>query len=160
MVQIETYSNHAVQAFESGAAELDDWLQRRAAQAQFQGDAVVRVAVTESGRVVGYHALCAASVERALAPGGLRRNAPDPIPVLLLARLAVELTAQGSGVGVALLADVAQRCQQAAHVVGFRALVIHCRNEQALTFYQRWLPVKPLASNHLHVFVPLRSLTL
>ena len=155
---IETFAGHDLTGFASGAAELDDWLLRRAVKAHEAGDAVVRVAVMPTGRVVGFHALCTGSLERSLAAGPLRRNAPDPVPVLVLARLAVDLSAQGHGVGVLLLADVSQRSIAAATMVGFRALVIHSRNEKALEFYRRWLPVESLSANPLHVYVPIRRL--
>ena len=155
---VETFDQHELSSFVSGAEELDDWLQRRAAKAHEAGDAVLRVATYASGQVVGFHALCAGSVERPLAPGPLRRNAPDPVPVLVLARLAVDRRAQGKGVGVALLADVASRSAVAATLVGFRAVVIHCRDNQALSFYRRWLPVEALPGNPLHVYVPIKRL--
>ena len=157
-MRIETFKAHELTDFSSGALELDDWLQRRGAKAQEAGDAVLRVAPSDAGRIVGFHALCAGSVERSLADGPLRRNAPDPIPVLILARLAVERTFQGHGIGAALLADVLDRSRVAAMIVGFRALVIHCRDETALAFYQRLLPVRLLPGNPLHVYVPLRLL--
>ena len=155
---VETFAGQDLTGFASGAAELDDWLLRRAVNAHEAGDAVLRLAVTPTGRVVGFHALCAGSLERNLAAGPLRRNAPDPVPVLVLARLAVDLGAQGQGVGVLLLADVAQRSIAAATMVGFRALVINCRDEGALAFYRRWLPVESLPANPLHVYIPIRRL--
>ncbi len=78
--------------------------------------------------------------------------------MLVLARLAVDVTRQGQGVSGALLADVAERARVAATVVGFRALVIHCRDDNALAFYRHWLPVEPLPTNPLHVYVPVRRL--
>lgn len=155
---VETFADHDLSGFASGATDLDDWLLRRAAKAHEAGDAVLRVAVTPAARVVGFHALCAGSIERSLAAGPLRRNAPDPVPVLVLARLAVDAHAQGHGVGVTLLADVARRSVAAATMVGFRALVIHCRDERALAFYRRWLPAEQLPANPLHLYVPIRRL--
>ena len=155
---IETLADHDLADFTSGAVELDDWLRRRGAKAHEAGDAVVRLAIADGHKVVGFHALCAGSIERSFAAGALRRNAPDPIPVLVLARLAVDLAAQGCGVGVELLADVAKRSVSAAEMVGFRALVVHCRDDNALAFYRRWLPVEALPSNPLHVYIPIRRL--
>ena len=154
-MRIETLGAHDLSAFSSGAEDLDEWLHRRAERAQQVGDAVVRVALTEAGRVVGFQALCSGSVERSLADGPLRRNAPDPVPVLVLARLAVDSNYQGRGVGAALLADVVERSRTAAAVVGFRALLIHCRDEAALAFYSRLLPVRPLPGNPLRVYVAM-----
>ncbi len=157
-MRVVTWSGHDVVGFRSGADELDDWLMRRAAAAHALGDAVIRVACTTNDRVVGFHALCAASIERSLVPGALRRNAPDPIPVLLLARLAVDIEAQGVGVGAALVGDVVRRTVAASEVVGFRALVIHCRDSNARAFYDKLLPIKQLPSSPLHVFVPIHAL--
>jgi predicted N-acetyltransferase YhbS len=86
--------------------------------------------------VVGYYALAAGSVDVANAPGRFRRNMPDPVPVVLLGRLAVDVTQRGRGLGRLLVRDAGQRVLQAADVVGIRGILVHAISEEARRFYQ------------------------
>ena len=84
---------------------------------------------------MGFYALAAASVERAGAPGRVRRNMPDPVPVILLSRLAVDRKEQGKGLGAHLLRDAVTRSVAAASIIGVRAILVHALNDQARMFY-------------------------
>ena len=140
-------SHHQIAAFDSGAPSLDDWLKRRALQNQISGAS--RTFVTcESGQVVGYYALSSSAVAPAAAPGRFRRNMPDPIPVVVLGRLAVAKSCHGTGLGRALFQDAARRVIHASTAIGIRGLLVHALNEEAKAFYLRLglneSPVEPL----------------
>lgn len=128
--------HHKLDAFGSGRPQLDDWLQRRALQANETGTARTFVVCRGPERVVGYFSLCAGSVQHHGAPGALKRNAPDPIPVIVLARLAVASEEQGNGLGKALLADAMKRAVNASLIIGARAFVVHALDDMAGQFYQ------------------------
>lgn len=129
--------HHDVSAFDCGSEAQTRWLRQIARTAQAAGTARVYV-VTPAGspRVVGYHALAAAAVSHEDAPPALLKSAGrSPVPIILLARLGVDLTSQGQGLGTALVKDAMLRASQAAHIVGARAFVIHAESEQARAFY-------------------------
>jgi GNAT superfamily N-acetyltransferase len=125
---------HDVVEFHSGEAALDDWLKRRARANQVSGASRTYV-VCEGNRVIGYYALASGVVAVESAPGRFRRNMPSPIPVAVLARLAVDRAWQGRGVGRALFRDAARRVAQAADVIGIRGIVVHAISEEAKNFY-------------------------
>lgn len=125
---------HDVGDFNSGEASLDDWLRRRARANQASGASRTYV-VCEDERVVGYYALASGAVTVETAPGRFRRNMPDPIPVAVLGRLAVDRTRQGQGIGRALFRDAALRVMNAADAIGIRGIVVHAISEQAKRFY-------------------------
>jgi GNAT superfamily N-acetyltransferase len=127
-------SEHDVSAFECGVPELDDWLKRRALQNE--GARASRTfVVTAGGRVVGYYALATGAIDHAAATGKVRRNMPEPIPVMVLARLAVDRAHQGAGLGSALLKDALLRTLGAADAAGIRAILLHAISEDAKRFY-------------------------
>jgi predicted N-acetyltransferase YhbS len=128
---------HKLEAFSSDRPQLDDWLKKRALAANEAGTARTFVVCRGPANVVGYISLCAGSVQHDGAPGSLRRNAPDPIPVIILARLAVSVDEQGSGLGKALLADAMKRAAKASAIIGARALVVHALDDKAARFYER-----------------------
>ena len=127
-------SRHRLADFNSGVAALDDWLRRRAIANQASGASRVFVAC-EAQRVAGDHALASGAVAIAAAPGRFRRNMPEPIPVAMLGRLAVDRAWQGRGVGRALFRDGATRVLHAADTLGIRGILVHAISEQARTFY-------------------------
>ena len=88
-------------------------------------------------RVVGYYALAAGAVAHAEAPGRVRRNMPDPVPVMVIGRLAIDQTAQGQALGSALLRDAVLRIVQAAEIAGIRAILVHAISERAKRFYEK-----------------------
>lgn len=127
---------HDLDGFDCGQESLDLWLKRRALRNQRSG-ASRTYAVCEDKRVVGYYALAAGAVLQADTPSHIRRNMPDPIPVAVLGRLAVDASWQGRGLGASLLADAVRRTLQAASTIGVRALVVHALSDRAMQFYER-----------------------
>lgn len=126
---------HDLSEFDSGEPALDDWLRRRAAQNEASGASRTYV-VCAGNRVVGYYSLAVGAVSREAAPGRLRRNQPDPLPVMVLGRLAVDQPFQGRGIGVGLLRDAVLRTVQAAEIAGIRGIVVHAISEGAKRFYE------------------------
>jgi GNAT superfamily N-acetyltransferase len=128
---------HDLGAFDSGVPALDDWLRRRAAHNQETGASRTYV-IQRKGEVVGYYALAAGAIAHAEAPGRVRRNVPDPIPVMVLGRLALDRRLpRRKGLGRALLRDAVLRTMQAARIAGIRALLVHAISEEAKLFYER-----------------------
>ncbi len=125
---------HQVADFASGVASLDDWLKRRERANQSSGASRTFV-VCDGDRVVGYYALASGGIAVQDVPGRFKRNMPDPIPVVVLARLAVDSAYQGRGLGRALFRDSAQRVVYAADAIGIRGVVVHAISEQAKAFY-------------------------
>jgi len=140
---------HLIDGFASGTASLDDWLKRRARANQISGASRTYV-VAETGRVVGYYCLASGAMALNDAPGGLKRNMPDPIPMAILGRLAVDQTWQGCGLGAALLRDAVERTQAAGAILGIRGLLVHALSDAAKAFYER----------HGFVASPSRPMTL
>ncbi|HVO99214.1 MAG TPA: GNAT family N-acetyltransferase [Bryobacteraceae bacterium] len=125
---------HDVADFDSGEPSLDDWLKRRARANQASGASRTYVVCVEK-RVVGYYALASGAVTVDTATGRFRRNMPNPIPVAILARLAVDRGWQGRGLGRALFRDAALRVAYAAEAIGIRGTVVHAISEEARNFY-------------------------
>ena len=121
--------------FDSGRATLDDWLHLRALRNESAGASRTYV-VCEGTRVGADYCLSSGAVECRMVPGKVRRNMPDPIPVLLLGRLAVDKTRQGRGLGRAVLRDAILRTLKAAEIAGIRALLVHALDEEAARFYR------------------------
>ena len=115
-----------------GVAALDAWLKRCAQANQASGASRTFVACEER-KVIGYQALASGAVEIAAAPGRFRRNMPDPIPVALLARLAVDRKQQGSGLGRALFRDAAMRVAHAAGVIGIRGILVQSQQRRGVS---------------------------
>ena len=128
--------DHDFSSFDSGTPILDDWLRRRALPNQDSGAS--RTYVIRAGKpVVGYYALAAGSVAQAEATGRTRRNMPDPVPVMVIGRLAIDSGYQGRGLGRALPRDAVLRTMQAADIAGIRAMLVHAISEDAKRFYER-----------------------
>ncbi|HEX8079363.1 MAG TPA: GNAT family N-acetyltransferase [Jatrophihabitans sp.] len=120
--------------FDSGEPSLDEWLRKRSVINQATGAS--RCFVTcRDGRVVGYYALATGSVQRLAATPRVGQGMPEPIPVVLLGRLAVDLKEQGRRLGSQLLRDAIARTVAAAEIVGIRALLVHALHERAREFY-------------------------
>jgi predicted N-acetyltransferase YhbS len=126
--------HHEIEEFNSGEASLDGWLRRRARANQVSGASRTFV-VCEGKKVIGHYALACGAVTVETAPGRFRRNMPDPIPVAVLARLAVDHGWQGKGLGRALFRDAARRVAQAADAIGIRGIVVHAISAEAKKFY-------------------------
>jgi len=127
---------HDVSAFDSGVPELDIWLKRRALQNEASGASRTYL-VSAVGRVIGYYALATGAVAQHRATGKVRRNMPEPIPVMVLGRLAVDRGHQGQGLGAALLKDALLRTLNVASMAGIRAVLLHAISDDARRFYER-----------------------
>jgi GNAT superfamily N-acetyltransferase len=128
-------AQHQFDGFSSGVTVLDDWLRRRALANQASGASRTFV-VCEAGAVVGFYSLASSAVSVMQGPGRFRRTMPDPIPVIVLARLAVAGSHQGQGLGRALFQDAARRVLNAADAIGIRGLIVHAISEEAAAFYR------------------------
>jgi GNAT superfamily N-acetyltransferase len=127
---------HELDPFDCGIPALDEWLKRRARRNEAEGAS--RTFVICSGRpVIGYYSLAAGSLLHALATGRVRRNMPDPAPVVLLGRLAVDRGWQGKGLAADLLSDAVLRTVGAAETVGIRAMLVHAISPTAKSFYEK-----------------------
>lgn len=124
--------------FSCGEPTLDDWLKRRALSNHLSGASRVFVVTDSTGRVRGYYALAAGAVAHRAAPGAIRRNMPDPVPVMVLGRLAVDRCAQGHHLGAALLQDAVKRVGLVSQEVGIRAILVHALNDRAKLFYMHY----------------------
>ena len=145
-----------LEGFASGEPVLDNWLIRRARANQATGASRTYV-VCEGKRVVGYYALASGAIAQVATPGRFRRNMPDPIPVVVLARLAVDRSQQGHGVGRAMFRDAAQRVAQAAGAIGIRGIVVHAISDEARRFYIA-LGFDPCPAEAMTLVVTLRDL--
>jgi len=129
---------HVLDDFACGEASLDAWLKRRASSNQSSGASRTFVVTDADDRVLGYYAMAAGAVTHQTATSGVRRNMPDPIPVMVLARLAVDQRAQGMALGGAMLQDAVNRAVAISHNAGVRALLVHALNESAKRFYEHY----------------------
>jgi GNAT superfamily N-acetyltransferase len=124
-----------IESFSSGVESLDIWLKHRALKNQTSGASRTFV-VCNGRRVVAYYALASSSVAVVAASGRFRRNMPDPIPVVVLGRLAVDQSYHHKGVGRALVRDAGYRVIQASDIIGIRGLMAHAVSNEARTFYE------------------------
>lgn len=129
---------HRLTEFECGEAALDDWLRRRALANQSSGTSRTFVVLDDGGLVRGYYALAASAVSHLSATSKVRRNMPDPVPVMVLGRLAVDRGAQRQLLGAALLQDAVKRAVAVSANAGVRALLVHALHEPAKQFYVRY----------------------
>lgn len=125
---------HDLSLFSSGEPSLDDWLRRRARANQASGASRTFV-VCRDGFVVAYYCLAAGAVAAAATPGRVRRNMPDPVPMAVLGRLAVDQSLHGQGIGKALLRDAVLRTLKAAEVLAVRGMLVQALNANAQKFY-------------------------
>ena len=146
--------DHVLDPFDSGVPILDEWLRRRARANQVTG--ATRTFVLCSGpRIVGYYALAAAAIASNEAPGRLRRNMPDPIPMVLLGRLAIDRREQGKKLGTLLLRDALARVQRASHEIGVVGILVHAVSDDAKRFYLRGFAEAP--SHPMTLFARLKD---
>ena len=153
-------AEHDVAGFDCGSAAQTDWLRRHALQAQAAGASVVYVArLVHEGRVVGYFALAAGSVEPADAPPRVTTGVGRyRMPVVLLTRLGVHTGEQGRGLRRALLKEALIRTAGAADTIGARALLIHAESEAARAFYLHLAEFEPSPSDPLHLYLLMKDL--
>ena len=131
-------ASHRLDDFDCGETVLDDWLKRRALANQSSGASRTFVVTDQDGRVCGYYAMATGAVSHQRATGSIRRNMPDPVPVMVLARLAVDRRTQGQHLGASLLRDAVNRTLAVSQNAGVRALLVHALNERAKQFYEHY----------------------
>lgn len=149
--------SHAVEAFDCGKAQLNRYLARYAFQNQLMGAAQTYVGVASAGELVGYYTLVFGETAFADAPERLRKGlAAHPVPLMVLARLAVSLGRTRHGIGSGLLKDAMSRTLQAADIAGLRALVVHAKDDEARGFYSHFDFI-PSPTDPLHLFVLLKD---
>lgn len=130
------HAQHNVQAFNSGEESLDIWLKTKAIKNQKSNASRTYVAC-DVERVVAYYVLASSSVDVNVATGRLRRNMPNPVPVVVLGRLAIDLNYQNMGIGSALVRDAGLRVIQAADTIGIRGLLVQAISNSAKEFYEK-----------------------
>jgi GNAT superfamily N-acetyltransferase len=141
-------AHHTLTEFDCGQVALNTWLQRRAMANQSSGASRTFVVADPEHRVFGYYAIAAGAVSHADATTATRRNMPDPVPVMVLARLAVDVRTQGLKLGAGLLQDAVRRVLVVSENAGVRALLVHAIDERAKQFYEHYgfqvSPVHPM----------------
>lgn len=131
-------ATHILDDFACGEASLDEWLKRRALANQLSGASRTFVVTDRDGRVHAYYAMAAGAVSHQAATSAVRRNMPDPVPVMVLARLAVDHHVQGLQLGGALLQDAVNRAVAVSQNAGVRALLVHALHDRAKAFYEHY----------------------
>jgi GNAT superfamily N-acetyltransferase len=150
---------HAVEQCTCGQPELDRFLLRHALQAQQANSSQTYVALNDK-EVVGFYTIVAGEVQHAEAPERVVKGMPrHPIPLLVLARLAVHIKAQGRGIGTGLLLDALGRTLQVADVIGVRALAVHAKDDRAVAFY-RHFGFTPSTTDARHLFMIIKDIRL
>ena len=146
--------SHLVDDFDCGYEDLNRYISRFALNNQSAGSAQTYVAIA-GNRVVGYYSLAVGAVAHAQAPPRMAKGlARHPVPVMLLARLAVDGEGQGQGLGAALLHDALARTLQAADIAGIRALIVHAKDDAARRFYAHFdFDPSPTDSYHLYLLI-------
>ena len=148
-------TDHDLTDFDCGQPVLDDWLKQRALknESRFSRTYVV----CEGARVVGYFCIAAGAVERQAAPGKMRRNAPDSVPVSVIGRLAVSKSHAGRGLGADLLADALRRIVMASQSIGIGAVLIQAKDEAAKRFYLRCAEWLEYPADSRTLFLPIET---
>lgn len=149
--------DHDRNSFDSGVPALNEYLKKYALQNQKKYAARTYVA-TRGNRVVGFYSLAYGSVSLDEAPQTVRSGLPrHPVPIILLARLAVDLSEQGRGLGAALLKDALLRALQAAEIAGLRAMLVHAKDDSAKRFYEKF-GFEPSPIDEYHLFLKLADI--
>lgn len=150
-------STHDVNHFDCGAPDLNRFLISHALQNQQAGSANSYVACYEQS-VIGYYSLAVSSIIHAKAPVRVKKGlAKHPIPVMLLARLAVDVSQHGKGIGRGLLKDALLRTVQSANIAGIRALLVHAKDDAAKQWYEQF-NFDPSPTDPLHMFLLMKDI--
>lgn len=146
--------SHIAETFDCGYEDLNRYIARFALNNQAAGSAQTYVATADK-KVVGYYSLAVGAVAHSQAPVRMTKGlARHPVPVMLLARLAVDITVKGNGLGATLLHDALARTLQAADIAGIRAVIVHAKNDNARRFYEHFdFDPSPTDSYHLYLLV-------
>lgn len=148
---------HDVSRFDCGKVALNDWLQRTARKAEGKSARCYVTSTSTHNEVVGYYCLAAGAVQHDGAPRLLRRNMPNPTPVVIIGRLAVDKRFQGKGVGRALLRDALLRIVRASDLVGARAVLVHAVDQAAVPFYARY-DFRAFPNGSQTLYLPIESI--
>ena len=148
-------ASHDVSGFDCGKDPLTDWLRLQAAKNEGKGSRTYVVAIAQ--HVVAYYALAAGGVKREHAPSAIARNMPDPIPVIVLGRLAVDRAHHGKRLGGALLQDAVRRSVGAWREIGARALIVHAIDDEAIGFYMQY-GFKPFPTDARTLYLSLTQI--
>lgn len=149
---------HPRKAFDCGDTILNAWLAQYSVQAQKKGSSKSYVSLDEKGGIAGFYSLVYGQVERELAPEEIAKGMPrHPIPVLIVARLAVDQKCQGLGLGRSLLRDAMTRAISAAEIAGLRAVVVHAKHEEAARFYEHF-GFLPSLDDPLILMLPIQKI--
>jgi GNAT superfamily N-acetyltransferase len=146
---------HDVASFDCGEPSLNDWLRHRALKNESRFSRTYVVCNGE--RVVGYFCISAGAIERSAAPGKVRRNAPDTIPVSVIGRLAVSRDHAGQGLGADLLADALRRIAVASQSIGIGAVLVHAKDDAAKRFYLRCAEFIEYPADSRTLFLPIET---
>jgi hypothetical protein len=148
-------AEHDLSAFDCGEPALNDWLRQRALknESRFSRTYVV----CENNRVIAYFCISAGAVERAAAPGKIRRNAPDTIPISVIGRLAVSTSHAGKGLGADMLADALRRVAVASQSIGIGAVLVHAKDDAAKRFYLRCAELIEYPDDSRTLFLPIET---
>lgn len=149
-------SRHILVSFSCGKPELDEWLLKRALTNQANGATKTHV-VEADGRVVGYFSLASIAVAHQDAKGRVRRNMPNPIPGVLLARFAIDQKHQGEGLGSAMLAAAIETAREAAERIGIACMIVHAKDEDARNFYLHY-DFDPSPTDPMHLILLFKDL--
>ncbi|MCX7140844.1 MAG: GNAT family N-acetyltransferase [Proteobacteria bacterium] len=146
--------SHLVEAFDCGYQDLNRYISRFALNNQSAGSAQTYVAIADN-RVIGYSTLAVGAVAHSQAPPRMAKGlARHPVPVMLVARLAVDNALKGQGLGAALLHDALARTLQAADIAGIRAVIVHAKDAAARRFYEHFdFDPSPTDSYHLYLLI-------
>jgi GNAT superfamily N-acetyltransferase len=149
-------AQHDLSRFDCGEPALNDWLRDRALknESRFSRTYVV----CAGARVVAYFCISAGAVRRAAAPGKLRRNAPDTIPVSVIGRLAVDRAYAGKGLGAEILSDALRRIAVASQSIGIGAVLVHAKDDAAKRFYQRCAEFIQYPQDSRTLFLPIETI--
>ena len=148
---------HDINSFDCGEASLNNWLKERALENEKLGSSRTYVVCYEK-KVVGYYCLSTGQVTHTEAPGKIKRNMPDPIPVVIVGRLAVDINHQRKGIGMGLIKDAVMRTLQASEILGVRAILVHALDEKVRKFYVERCGFMPSPVHSLTVMVKLSDI--
>ena len=148
-------AEHDVSAFDCGDPALNDWLRHRALKNENRFSRTY--VVCEDSRVVAYFCISAGAVERAAAPGRIRRNAPETIPVSVIGRLAVSRNQAGKGLGADILSDALRRIAVASQSIGIGAVLVHAKDDAAKRFYMKCAEFIEYPEDSRTLFLPIET---
>jgi len=156
LAPVRLTASHDLSGFDCGVPVLNDWLRNRALQNESRFSRTY--VVCEGERVAAYYCISAGAVERAAAPGKLRRNAPEAVPVSVIGRLAVCLEYAGRGLGAGMLQDALRRIAAASQSIGVAAVLVQAKDDGAKAFYMACAEFIEYPSDSRTLFLPIETI--